>query len=86
MYRDILYKTLNVLLIIIVIGAVFIYVFLVWTSRNITNPIELLEKSAIRYIEQSKYVSSPDKLVFEKPSLDINNEVESLSNTIGRMT
>lgn len=86
MYRDILYKTLNVLLIIIVIGAVFIYVFLVWTSRNITGPIELLEKSAIRYIEQSKYVSSPDKLDFEKPSLDIKNEVESLSNTIGRMT
>jgi diguanylate cyclase (GGDEF)-like protein len=86
MYRDILYKTLNVLLIIIVIGAIFIYVFLVWTSRNITNPIELLEKSAIRYIEQSKSVSSPDKLVFEKPSLDIENEVESLSNTIGRMT
>ena len=86
MYRDILYKTLNVLLIIIVIGAIFIYVFLIWTSRNITNPIELLEKSAIRYIEQSKSVSSPDKLVFEKPSLDIENEVESLSNTIGRMT
>ncbi len=86
MYRDILYKTLNVLLIIIVIGAIFIYVFLVWTSRNITNPIELLEKSAIRYMEQSKQVSSPDKLAFEKPSLDIKNEVESLSNTICQMT
>ena len=86
MYRDILYKTLNVLLIIVVIGAVFIYVFLIWTSRNITNPIELLEGSAIRYIEQSKYVSSPDQLEFEKPKLDIKNEVESLSNTIGRMT
>jgi diguanylate cyclase (GGDEF)-like protein len=46
----------------------------------------LLERSAIRYIEQSKCVSSPDKLEFEKPSFDIKNEVESLSNTIGRMT
>lgn len=86
MYRDILYKTLNVLLIIVVIGAVFIYVFLIWTSRNITDPIELLEKSAIRYIEQSRCVSSPDQLDFEKPNLDIKNEVESLSNTIGQMT
>ena len=86
MYRDILDKTLNVLLIIIMIGAIFIYVFLIWTSKNITGPIELLEKSAIRYIEQSKHVSSPDKLDFEKPTLDIKNEVESLSNTIVQMT
>ena len=73
-------------MIIIVIGAIFIYVFLIWTSKNITGPIELLEKSAIRYIEHSKHVSSPDKLDFEKPNLDIENEVESLSNTIGQMT
>jgi diguanylate cyclase (GGDEF)-like protein len=37
-------------------------------------------------MEQSKYVSSPDKLDFEKPSLNINNEVESLSSTICQMT
>ena len=86
MYRDILYKTLSILLIIIAIGAIFIYVFLIWTSRNIITPIELLERSAIRYIEQSKHVSSPDKLDFEKPNLNIKNEVESLSNTIDLMT
>ncbi len=86
MYRDILYKTFSVLLILIVIGAVFSSLFLAWTARNITDPIELLEKSALRYIEQSKYVNSPDQLAFEKPSLDIKNEVESLSNTIGQMT
>ncbi|MCR4634877.1 MAG: GGDEF domain-containing protein [Butyrivibrio sp.] len=86
MYKDILFKTFDMLLIVIIIGGLFIFVFLIWTSKNITDPIEMLEKSALGYIEQSKYVSSPDKLKFEKPNITIKNEVESLSNTIDTMT
>lgn len=86
MYHDILFKTLDLLLLIIIIGLVFVIGFLIWATNNITGPIEMLEKSALGYIEQSKYVSSPEKLKFEKPDLNIKNEVESLSNTIDHMT
>ena len=86
MSRDILYRTLGNLIIIIICGVIFIIGFITWASKNITDPIEMLERSAIDYIKQSRNVASPDKLIFKKPDLDINNEVESLSNTINQMT
>ncbi|SFG30391.1 GGDEF domain-containing protein [Oribacterium sp. WCC10] len=86
MSQDILYRTLTNLILIILTGAVFIVGFITWASKNITDPIEMLEKSAIGYIKKSREVSSPDKLIFEKPDLNIHNEVESLSNTINQMT
>ena len=86
MSKDILYKTLGNLVIIIITGAAFIFGFITWAAKNITDPIEMLEKSAIRYIQRSRNVSSPEMLIFEKPDLNIKNEVESLSNTINQMT
>lgn len=86
MTKDILYRTFSNLIIIIIIGGIFILGFMTWASKNITDPIELLEKSAIGYIKKSRDVSSLDKLKFEKPELNIKNEVESLSNTIDQMT
>ena len=86
MTKDILYRTFSNLIIIIIIGGIFILGFMTWASKNITDPIELLEKSAIGYIKKSKDVNSIDKLKFEKPELNIKNEVESLSNTIDQMT
>ena len=86
MSRDILYRTFTNLILILITGAVFIVGFMTWASRNITDPIEMLEKSAIGYIKKSRDVSSPDKLKFEKPDLNIKNEVESLGNTINQMT
>ncbi|WP_036611136.1 GGDEF domain-containing protein [Oribacterium sp. P6A1] len=86
MSRDILYRTVTNLILILMTGAVFILGFMTWASRNITDPIEMLEKSAIGYIKKSREVSSPDKLKFEKPEFNIKNEVESLGNTINQMT
>lgn len=86
MSHDILFRTLSNLIIIIIIGTVFLVSFMTWATNNITDPIEMLEKSAIVYIEKSRDVSSLEKLKFDKPDLNINNEVESLSNTINQMT
>ena len=86
MTKEILYRTFSNLIISITIGGIFILGFMTWASKNITDPIELLEKSAIGYIKKSKDVNSIDKLKFEKPELNIKNEVESLSNTIDQMT
>ena len=46
----------------------------------------MLENSAIDYIEKSKSGHSISELNFNKPELDINNEVEALSNTVNQMT
>ncbi len=84
--NDIFHRTIAILSFIVLIGIASIGLFLFWATKNVTEPLEKLEESAKRYIEKSKDIDSLDKLTFKQPDLNIDNEIESLSNTINEMT
>jgi diguanylate cyclase (GGDEF)-like protein len=79
------YTLINVAL-IVVLGLVFISLFLLWMTRNVTTPISLLEKSVVSFAAVSHEQRDPNKLDYEAPKIHTHNEVESLSNAVEQMS
>jgi diguanylate cyclase (GGDEF)-like protein len=79
------YTVINVLLIVL-LGFLFILMFILWISRNITEPITKLEKSVVAFAERSHEQKDPEKLSYDAPSIHTHNEVESLSNAVAKMS
>ncbi|MBQ7678652.1 MAG: GGDEF domain-containing protein [Butyrivibrio sp.] len=73
-------------LIVLIAGLIFIAIFLLWSKRNITEPILRLEESAVGFVDHSHGQRSVEALNFEAPQIKTDNEIKSLSNAIVRMT
>lgn len=71
---------------VIVLGIVFITLFLAWMTRNITEPITRLEKSVVSFASKSHAQKNPDLLNYDDPKIHTHNEVESLSNAVAQMS
>lgn len=72
--------------IISVAGALFIGLFLLWSRKNITQPIKKLEESAVGFADHSCRQRDIDALSFEAPPMTANNEIKSLSDAVVKMT
>ncbi len=79
------YTFINVALIVI-LGLAFISLFLLWLTRNITDPISLLERSVVSFAKVSHEQRDPSKLDYSAPNIHTHNEVESLSNAVEQMS
>ncbi len=79
------YTIVNIVL-IVVLGFCFIGVFIIWASRNITEPISKLEKSVVSFAAVAHGQKDPDKLCYEDPDIHTQNEVESLSHAVAQMS
>ncbi|MBR1659261.1 MAG: GGDEF domain-containing protein [Oscillospiraceae bacterium] len=79
------YTMVNVALILI-LGAAFIVLFLLWMRVNVTSPIEKLENSVVSFARISHRQRNPELLVFHEPDIHTGNEVESLSKAVARMS
>lgn len=67
-------------------GILFATILIFWLRRNVTGPIVALEKSVQKFAEQSHGNKDLAALVFDSPDINTHNEVESLSNSITKMT
>lgn len=72
--------------VIMLLGLIYTVTFLWWTRRNITNPVKLLEKGVVDYAGRSQGQRDVEALKFQAPVIRTDNEVESLSKAITRMT
>ena len=72
--------------VIMLLGLVFIGIFLLWSRENITKPIRKLEESAVGFVDHSSRQRDVDALSFEAPELKTNNEIKSLSDAVVKMT
>lgn len=72
--------------VIMLLGIVFIGVFLLWSRENITKPIRKLEESAVGFVDHSSRQRDVGALNFEAPELKMNNEIKSLSDAVVKMT
>ncbi len=79
------YAITNVALIII-LGLLFIFGFIMWANKNITEPISKLEKSVVSFAQRSHEQKDPEKLNYDDPHISTHNEVESLSNAVAQMS
>lgn len=68
------------------IGIAFVVLLLLWLRRNVTQPISKLEKSARNYAIRSHERRDPSMLLFDDPHIHTQNEVESLSDAIMKMS
>ena len=73
-------------LVILFLGLLYTVCFLWWTKTNITHPVRLLEKGVVEYAGRSHGQRDVEALKFEAPNIRTDNEVESLSRAITRMT
>ena len=67
------------------VGLFFTGLFIVWSNRNITNPIRKLEKSVAGFAEQSHDKRDVEGLIMEDPEIHTGNEIEGLSKAILKM-
>ncbi|MBE6908549.1 MAG: GGDEF domain-containing protein [Ruminococcaceae bacterium] len=73
------------ILMIAIISFVFSVTVSIWLKKSVTTPLLLLEKSTRGLAEKSHANASPDELVFEKPNIRTENEIQSLSDSIEKM-
>lgn len=74
------------LLIILVIGTVFMIIFLIWTRRNVTDPIQVMESRVVDLAQRSHDQVEPDSLLIELPEIKTKNELQSLSGAIVKLS
>lgn len=79
------YTAINIVLIVI-LGFIFIVLFLIWLNRNITDPLSMLEKSVVEFARVSHEQKDPEKLDYQAPDIHTSNEVESLSNAVEQLS
>ena len=75
-----------ILVLIIIVGSLFSYSFITWGQAYIADPIEKLEKSVTEFASISNNQTNPSQLIYNEPEIKTDNEVESLSQAITKMT
>ena len=74
------------LILIAACGFIFCFSFITWGQVYIVEPIEKLEKSVSEFAGKSHNQTNPSELTYNEPDIHTNNEVESLSLAITKMT
>ena len=85
-YKTLSHHTLINIILIITIGFLGSLIFILWSRKNITKPIECLEQSVVNFARTSHDQTEPDQLIYQQPLIHTSNEVESLSDAITNMT
>ena len=73
-------------LIIVVVGILFMVLFLTWTRHAITDPIQLIETKVVELADRSHGQTDPNALVIDMPDIRTKNELKSLSEAIVRLS
>jgi diguanylate cyclase (GGDEF)-like protein len=84
--KTLLQHTALHLVLIVVLGIMFICLFLRWMSYNVIRPIEALEHSVVSFARVSHEQRDPTLLEYSAPVIRTQNEVESLSNAVTQMS
>ncbi len=72
--------------VILALGFAFLASFLLWTWRNVTRPLEALEKSAVSFASMCRDQKDPDALRLDTPLVHVNNEIETLTEAVVEMS
>ena len=71
---------------VLVLTILFILALYKWMSKRIIRPIADIEKAAKEFVELSHENDDPEQLVYHKPSIHTEDEMEVLSEAVATMT
>lgn len=63
----------------------FTALLLLWLQHNVTTPLSLLQKSVVRFAENSKEKRNLEEL-YQPPQLTVRNEISALSDEITKLS
>ena len=72
--------------VIIILGLIFMMIFLLWSHANVIKPITILAKSAGAFVQKSHGQRNINQLQFDSPEIRQKNEVSDLCTAIEQMT
>ena len=84
--RTIRKRTFETFSLIILIGIIFTFLFLLWIRKNVTNPIQSLEECVVNFASKSHGKRDLKELQFTPPVLKTQNEIAQLSEAVNQMT
>lgn len=84
-------RTLNQYLLVVMIGGVgvlllFLLVFIGVVNRGVVEPIKEISESARDFVQQSQRAKHPSEIQFKEVSVDTNDEIEELAESLNYMT
>jgi len=71
---------------IMLIGVSFIVIFMLWIVRNVTDPIEQLERCVTDLASRCRNQKDPEALRIDVPEIRTDNEVETLAHAVSEMS
>lgn len=74
------------IVLILLLGVVFVALFIIWSTFNIAKPIKKLENSVTSFAYNHKGKDDVASIVIEDPEIHTHNEVESLANAVVKMS
>ena len=75
----------EVVLLIMLIGALFIIAFYFWTERKVTGPIKSLTASVVEFVAKYRERKDPESLTIDVSSIHTHNEMETLARDVSEM-
>lgn len=82
-----LYKNVaSLIAVVLILGIAFAISFVFWADRNIISPIRRLESSVVKFAWSNRSDRDPNALTVDLPNIKTDNEVESLSRAILKMS
>ena len=79
-------RSLETLGIIVLIGFIFTFLFLLWINRFVTTPISKLKQCVVDFAKKSHGKRNIQELHYEPPVLKTKNEITQLSDAVTLMT
>ena len=71
---------------ILIVGLIFVMLVVHQLRKNVTRPLEALEKSVTEYADKAAGRTNPDELRYESPNLPVRNEVWSLAQAVTKLS
>ena len=78
--------TVEVILLIVLLGGLFIAFFYFWIQHSVSEPIETLVDKAVEYASKCRDQKDPDALKFDVTEIRTQNEVKTLAGAIYEMS
>lgn len=79
-------STMVNIVLIVLLGVIFLALFIVWSTYNIAKPIQKLENSVTAFAYKRKGKDDVNSIIIEDPNIHTHNEVESLANAVVKMS
>ena len=79
-------RTFELFGLIVSLGLIFTFLFLLWMHRSVTKPISRLEECVTKFAAKSHGKRNIQDLQFEPPIMSTNNEVSRLADAVNQMT